>query len=168
MIKDRLGQLQIGTTALAAGAVDSDYTITVAAADYAHPTDLWWVVTTTVAPTTAGTTSTFKFDLVLATELALTTKVEILSRTVTSTASACLELGKNIIACNIGKMLKDLLEDAGSDYCYIGMILTLADGNGNADLQVAASLSNSEPNTVYAAQVTDSNVTIPAKVSAGS
>lgn len=169
MILDRLGKLQSGDTALAAGAVDSTNVIQVAALDYVHLTDVWWVVDTVVAPTVAGTTSTFKFDLVLSAESTLDTNVEVLSRTVTSTASACLVAnGPHIIAVNVGKMLKDLLGSSGSTYYFIGMIITLADGNGNADLQATASLSPTEPSTAYSAQVVDSNVGVPAAASAGS
>jgi hypothetical protein len=168
MILDRLGKLQSGATALAAGAVDSDNVIQTAALDFASLTDLWWVVKTAVAPTVAGTTSTFKFDLVLSQEATLDTNVEVLSRTVTSTASKCLVANRNIININVGKMLKDLLETDGSSYPYIGMIITLVDGNGNADLQVEAALSPSEPRTDDHAQVVTSNVGVPAKCSAGS
>jgi len=168
MILDRLGKMEAGALALVAGAVDSTNVIQVAALDFAHPTDLWWVVDTHTAAG-GGTSSTYQFQLILSQESTLDTNIQILSRTVTGAASACIATaGKHIIACNVGKMIKDLMGEAGSDYAYIGMIITLADGNGTATLKVNGALSNSEPQTEYAAQVVDSNVSVPAAASAGS
>ena len=164
MLLDRLGKLAAGQD-LTAGAADSTNVIEVAALDYAHPVDLWWVVDTEIIATGDGA-DTFAFQLVLSQESTLDTNVEILSRTVTGYASACLATaGRHIVAINIGKMLKDVLAAAGSDYEFIGMISTVSTG---ATLSINASLSNSEPQTEYQAQVVDSNVGIPAAASAGS
>lgn len=143
---------------LTAGSADSENVIQVSAIDYAHLTDLWWVVDTETIATGDGS-DTFKFQLVLSQESTLDTNVEILSRTVTGYASACLATaGKHIVCVNLGKMLKDILGTGGSDYPYIGMISTISAGS---TLSINAVLTNIEPHSEYHAQVVTSNVTIP-------
>lgn len=162
---DRLGKLSTAQDLTSDSTTDSENVIEVQALDYGHPTDVWWVVDCeTVA--TGESDDTFQFQLMLSKESTLDTNVEVLSRTVTGYASACLATaGKHIIAVKVGKMLKDLLSTDGSDYEFIGMISTISAG---ATVSINASLSNSEPGTEYQTQVVDSNVTVPDHASAGS
>lgn len=157
MILPKLGILSTAQD-LTAGATDSENVILLAATDYAHITDVWWVVDT---ETIAGgdTSDTYQFQLLLSQEEGLDTNKEVLSRTVTSNADTCLATaGRHIVAVNIGKMLKDMLGTSGSDYPYIGMISTVSTGG---TVSINATLSTTEPQTEFQAQIVTSNVSTP-------
>jgi hypothetical protein len=162
MIIPSLGKLCVAQAITDADEI-SENVIQLPATDYAHITDVWWVVDTNVAAATAGT---LKFELVLAQEAALTNVVQV----------ACVEIaaitdlrvataGRHIVAMNVGKMLKDMLDTDGSDYPFIGMKNTLST---SVTITINAVLSPTEPQTEMHRMGTVSNVTIPAVASAGS
>ena len=145
MILASLGKLCVAQTIASAQTDDSDNVIQIAAVDYAGLTDVWWNVTTnTVA--TGDASDTYKFQLVLATAANLTTFKEVLSKTVTDfEAKSLVTAGRNIIAVNLGKSLKEMLEDDGSTYPFIGMIITISSG---AEIVIDAGLAFVEPRTI--------------------
>ena len=145
MIIPSLGKMCVGQTIASAQTDDSDNVIQIAAVDYAAMTDVWWnVITNTVA--TGDASDTYKFQLVLATAANLTTNIEVLSKTVTDFESKVLvTAGRNIVAVNLGKTLKEMLEDDGSTYPFIGMIITISSG---AQIVIDAQLGFTEPHTI--------------------
>lgn len=140
------------------GAVDSTNVIDMGDVANAGVTDAWLAVQTNVLAG-GGSTSTYKVALVVATEATLDTVKEIVSVTITGLTDARIATaGKPILAINVGKMLNQL---CSATYRYVGLIVTLANGNGTATLAIDAALSNSEPRTEDKAQVVDSNVGVP-------
>lgn len=157
MILAFLGKLATAQD-LTAGATDSENVMQVSANDFVHPTDVWLTIDTETIATGDGS-DTYKFQLVLSQEATLDTNKEVCSVTVTGYADKRLATaGRHIVALNVGKMLKDILDSDGSDYPYIGLISTISDG---ATISINAALSTSEPPTEYHRQVVDSNVTVP-------
>ena len=162
MILDQKGKLSVAQ-ALTAGSTDSTNVIQMVAADYAGLTDLWLTVDTNVA---AGGSGTIKIALVISTEAALTTTVEVCS--VLCAAVTDLRVataGRHIIAANIGKMLKEIMETTGDTYYFVGLIYTLG---SSATLTADAVLSPSEPQTIHHKMVTESNVALPTVASVAS
>jgi len=154
MIKPEIGDLSVAQ-ALTAGSTDSTNVIDLQALNYAGLTDLWAVVDTAVIATGDGS-DTFQFQWVVSAEATLDTNKELVSVTVTGYADSRLATaGKHIMALNIGKMFRDI---ATSTYRYLGVINVISDG---ATISVNTMLSNSEPPSLYHAQVVDSNVTLP-------
>ena len=158
MIKPELGNLTVQGTplSLTAGSVDATDVIDLQAINYAGITDVWAVISTAVA---AGgdASDTYQFQWVVSLEETLDTNKELLSITVTSNADSRLAtVGNHIMALNLGKMIRDI---ATSAYRYLGVICTLSSG---ATLSVNISVSNTEPPSLYHAQVCESNVGLPA------
>ena len=165
MILEAKGKLSVAQTIASAQTDDSDNVIQYAAVDYAAMTDLWWVVDTNVAATGDGS-DTFGFDLVMSQEATLDTNKVVCSVDITGIADLRLATaGRHIVALNVGKMLKDMLETDGSDYPFVGMIVAVSAG---AQLVIDASLSPTEPHTIHHKMVVTSPVGVPAIASAGS
>jgi hypothetical protein len=162
MILDKKGRLCVAQALTDADAI-SDNVIKMTAADFAALTDLWWVVDTVVA---AATTGTIKLSLVAATAAALTTSLEICCVNIAAiTEARVATAGKRIIAVNVGKSIKDILDTSGDTYIYLGMKTDLSAGT---TITIDAALTPTEPRTPDHAEVVDSAVGVPAKCSAGS
>lgn len=145
MIKPFLGTLSQAQAITAADEI-SENVMQITAADYANITDPWWVVDTSVIAA-GDSADTFKFELVLAQEAALTNVKQVCAVEITGIADKRLATaGRHILALNVGKMLKDILDTDLSDYPFIGMLNTLSAG---ATISLDAVLSNSEPATEY-------------------
>ncbi|MFA6281586.1 MAG: hypothetical protein WCY05_03685 [Candidatus Omnitrophota bacterium] len=155
MIKPEVGDLSV-LQALSAGAAISTNVIDLQALNYAGITDLWVVVDTAVIAA-GDAADTFEFGLVVSAAEALTAPLEIVSVAITDIADVRLAtIGRHIMALNIGKMIRDI---ATSTYRYLGFAYTLSSG---ATVTVNAMISNSEPPSLYHAQVCTSNVGLPA------
>lgn len=162
MILAQKGKLSVAQAITDADEI-SENVIQYDAVDYAAITDLWWVVDTNVVAATAGT---LKFALVMATAAGLGTAVEVCSVLIAAiTDKRVATVGRHIVAINIGKMLKEMLETAGSDYAFIGMKNTLS---ASTTITINASLSPTEPPTLHHKMTTVSPVGVPAIASAGS
>lgn len=162
MIIASLGKLSVAQD-LTDSDQDSTNVIQLPATDYAALTDVWWVVDT---ETVQVTDDTIKFALVLAQEDTLDNTVEVCSVLIAGTADKrTATVGRHIVAINVGKMLKEMLETSGSDYPFIGMLNDLAT---SVTISINAVLSPTEPHTVHHKMATVSNVTTPAIASAGS
>ena len=165
MILAQKGKLCIAQTIASAQTDDSDNVIQYEALDYAAMTDLWWVVDTNVVATGDGS-DTYKVTLVLSQESTLDTNKEVLSRTVTDFEDkSIVTAGRHIVAVNVGKMLKEMLELDGSDYPFVGMIIAVSSGGA---ITIDASLSPTEPHTIHHKLQTVSPIGVPTIASAGS
>jgi hypothetical protein len=162
---------------LVAGAAASENQIVDYAVVGSGPADLWWVIETeTVHDGNGGTSSTYTFSLRVATSTALTTYKEVLSVVITGALDKrLLTAGKQIVAANVGTMLIQAIKDfrteqslADTDDVYIGIMSTLADGNGDANISINASLMPGKPRTEDSAITVNSNVSVPGFASAGS
>lgn len=165
MILDRMGRLSEAQDLTSGQTLDSTNVIQLSTNDYANITDAWFVVDTETVATGDGS-DTYACQLVAATEAALDTCIQLVSRTITGYAS--LELataGKRFMCVNVGKMIKDVLGTSGSDYYILGAITAVSSG---ATWSVNISLSPTEPPTDSHSQVVTSNVGVPARCSAGS
>lgn len=162
MILAQKGKLSVAQAITDADEI-SENVIQYDAKDYAAMTDLWWVVETNVKAATAGT---LKFALVMATAAGLGTAVEVCSVLIAAiTDKRVATAGRRIVAINIGKMLKEMLETDGSDYAFIGMKNTLSVAT---TITINAALSPTEPPTLHHKMVVTSPVGVPAIASAGS
>ncbi|MHC4387345.1 MAG: hypothetical protein ACYSX1_01925 [Planctomycetota bacterium] len=162
MIIASLGKLCVAQAITDADEI-SENVIQLPATDYVGITDVWWVVDTNVVAATAGT---LKFELVLAQEAALTNVVQVACVDIAAiTDKRVATAGRHIVAMNVGKMLKDMLDTDGSDYPFIGEKHTLST---STTITINSSLSPTEPQTEMHRMATVSNVTIPAISSAGS
>lgn len=161
MIIASLGKLSVAQDLTSADEI-SENVIQLPATDYAAITDVWWVVDT---ETVAATTSTFKFELVLATAAALGTAIQVACVDIAAiTDKRVATVGRHIVAMNVGKMLKAMLDTDGSSYPFIGMKNTISAGT----ISINASLSPTEPQSETHRMTTVSNVSTPAICSAGS
>jgi len=180
MIIPTLGKLSVAQD-LVAGAAASTNQIMASAILGIGPTDVWLTIhTETENDGNGGSSSTYTFSLRIATSVALTTYKEVCSvligtGTDGATDQRLLAAGKRIAAINVGKMLPQLIREfrseqslADTDSVYIGLMATLADGNGDANVSINASLSTTEPPTESHRMKTVSNVTVPGVASAGS
>lgn len=162
MILDAKGKLCIAQTIASAQTDDSDNVIQYAALDYVAMTDMWWVVDVNVVAT-GNSGDEYTFQLVMAKEAGLSNIKEVMSRKVIDFEDPSIATaGRHIIAVNLGKMLKDMLDEDGSDYPFIGMIIDVTDGG---EIVIDASLSPTEPHTVHHKMAYTTNVTIPAVAS---
>ena len=165
MILVSLGKLCIAQTIASAQTDDSDNVIELSAIDYAAMTDVWLVVDTNVIATGDGS-DTYAFELVLSQESTLDTNKQVIQRTVTGFEDPSVKtVGRHIIAVNLGKMLKEMLEEDGSDYEFIGLIIAVSSG---AQITIDAVISPTEPHTIPHRMQTVSNVGFPAIASADS
>lgn len=163
MILATLGKLCVAQAITDADEI-SENVIQLPAVDYVGLTDVWWVVDTNVVAATAGT---LKFELVMGDAVGLDgTNIQV----------ACVELaaitdkrvataGRHIVAMNVGKMLKDMLDTDGSAYPFIGMLNTLST---STTITINAALSPTEPPTESHRMTTVSTVGVPGVASAGS
>ncbi len=163
MILTDLGVLSTAQDLTPSSATVSEDVIQVTALDWGALTDIWWVVDTETLATGDGS-DTFKFQLIAGDAAALdTNNVEILSRTITGYASwSIAAAGRRILACNVGKMINDILGTDLSTYPYLGMLSTISSGS---TVSINAALSPYEPRTIPHSQAVVSNVGIPARAS---
>ena len=162
MILATLGKLSIAQALTDADDI-SDNVISMTAADWAGMTDVWLTVDTNVVAATSGT---IKIALVVATAANLSTSQEVVSALVAAiTEARVANAGRHIIAVNVGKMLKEMMEDSGDTYYFVGLKTDLSTG---VTITIYASLSPTEPQTLHHKMQTESNVTTPAIASAGS
>lgn len=156
-----LGKLSVAQ-AITASDEDSENVMEImadgAGRDYGHITDAWWIVDTNVIAA-GDSADTFKFSLVLAKEAALTNVIEVAAVTITGIADIRLATaGRHIMAINVGKMLKDILDTDGSDYEFLGQQNTLSAG---ATISIDSVVSGSEPHTESHRMSTESGVGVP-------
>ena len=157
MLKEAFGELCTAQD-LVAGAVDSENVILLTALAAVGFGDVWWSVICETA-NTGGTTDTYKFQLVVATEEALNTYRVVCTVEITGSADPRIAaINRNIANFNVGQQL-GLVSDAS--YRYLGMISTLADVNGTAAVSINADMLVSKPRTRDGVQVVDSNVQLP-------
>jgi hypothetical protein len=162
MILAQKGKLSVAQAITDADEI-SENVIQYAAEDYAAMTDLWWVVDTNIVAATVGT---LKFALVMATAAGLGSSVEVCSVLIAAITDKRVAMaGRHIVAINVGKMLKEMLEEDGSDYAFIGMKNDLGTG---VTITINASLSPTEPPTIHHRMTIVSPVGVPAIASAGS
>lgn len=123
--------------------------------------EIWLsIITETKIGGSAGTSSTYTFDLVVATEKELTTTRSVCRIVIVNTAAdPRIAAAEGIIAAMEVGMQIDAAMD--SDYAFLGLISTLADGNGTATISINAALSPSKPRTKDNVQVVRSNVGVP-------
>lgn len=150
--------------ALTSGTTDSENVMAVHVdgdgKDYSNITDVWLTIDTNVA---AGGSGALTFDLVLAKEAALNNVISVVQIKIAAvTDKRVAEAGRHITAINIGKVLKDMLDTDGSDYEFIGLIVTLT---SSATISYDASLGGAEPATEYHRMKTKSEVGVPALAS---
>ena len=111
MIIPSLGKLCV-TQALTDADDISDNVLQIPAIDYVAMTDVWWVVDTNVIAATVGT---IKLSLVMATGANLATSVQVACVEIAAiTDKRVAKAGRHIVAMNVGKMLKDMLDTDGS------------------------------------------------------
>ena len=159
MILPFLGKLSTAQDFTSAQTKDSENVMEITALDWGMITDVWWVVDTETIATAGDGSSTYAFQLVLSQEAALTTNVEVLSRTVTGyTAYSVAGAGRHIVCCNVGKMLNEILGTGLSDYPFLGMITAVSSG---ATLSINAAISTVEPDTISHGQAVVSPVGVP-------
>ena len=135
-------------------------------------TDLWLVVDTETIATGEGS-ETFKFELRIATSIALTTYLQALCVDITGYADARLATaGKHILVVNVGKVVRDVAQAlrvanslTDASYIYAGLYSSIS---ATATHSINAALSPSEPHTDYFRQIVDSPVGVPTQVSADS
>jgi hypothetical protein len=157
MILEEFGVLSDQQLMVTNAATDSTNVIQLSAIKDVGFGDLWLTIETAAIATGDGS-DTYQFQLVLSEEAALTTNIQVVSRTITGFASEELaNIGRAILAVNVGQMIGELKE-AITDL-YLGVICTLSDG---AVITVNTALSPSKPRTKDNTQVIRSNVGLPA------
>ncbi len=162
MILASLGKLSVAQDLTSADEI-SENVISLAQSDWAHWTDVWWVVQVSTVMATAGT---WKLALVLATAAGLGTNIEVCSVLVAAiTESRVATVGRNVVALNVGKMLKDIMEESGDTYYFLGMENTIS---ASTTVSVNASISFTEPPTIPHEMVTVSPAGAASIASAGS
>ncbi len=156
MILASLGKLSVQQD-LTASDENSTNVIQIAAVDWAAMTDLWWFVQ--ISTIAAGDGSdTFNFSLVFAqTETPLATLKTVLSTgDITGIADKRLAtVGRFAAAFNVGKQMKQMLEEDASDYVYIGQTNVISTGG---TVSINAGLSFTEPHTIPHEMTTVSNI----------
>jgi hypothetical protein len=160
MLLEDLGVLATAQD-LTAGAADSENVIDLGAIANVGFTDMFLsIITETAIGGSAGTSSTYSIALVVAAETTLDTIRTVLTIDIANDVAdpRIAEIERNIAACEIGTMVG---EAADATYRYLGLICTLADGNGTATLSINAAISPSKPRTKDDVQVTRSNVGVP-------
>ena len=133
-------------------------------------TDLFLVVDTETIAVGDGS-DTFKYELRVATQVGLTTYLQVLCVEITGYADARLATaGNHVLNINVGKAVRDraqalrVAQSLGdTDFIYVGLYSTVSGTHS-----INASLSPSEPHTDYFRQIVDSPVGVPTQVSAGS
>jgi hypothetical protein len=157
---DHFGELSTAQD-LTNGAVDSENVVDLGAVANVGHGQVWLdIVCETAIGGSAGTTSTFTFNLVVASEAALNTVRSVIQIYIANdVADPRIAAANRQIACvEIGQYLGDV---ADATYRYLGLISTLVDGNGTAAVSINAALSTARPRTKDNVQVIRSNVTVP-------
>lgn len=156
-LKEAFGELSTAQD-LTAGATDSENVLLLTALADVGFGDVWWNVVCETK-NTGGTTDTYVFDLVVATEEALTTYRKICTVSITGSADPRIAaINRNIANFEVGHQIAEV---ADADYKYLGMISTLADVNGTAAVSINADMMVSKPRTKDGIQVVESNVGLP-------
>ncbi len=153
MIIPSLGKMEV-KTALTAGATVSTNVIQIPAVDWGAMTNVWWYIQTTTIGSGSGTLT---FDLVMGDQVGLDgTNVSVV-RTYLSGQDdiRAATVGRFITTLNLGNTLKEMLEESGSDYPFIGLISTLS---SSAAISINATLSFTQPHTIPHRMVTDSPI----------
>lgn len=143
------------------GAADSTNVIDLGAIADVGFNDMWLdIVTETKIGGSAGTSSTYSIALVVATAANLTTFKTVLTIDMLNDVAdpRIAEVDRQIASCEVGMMVSEL---ADATYKFLGLISTLANGNGTATLSINAAMSPSKPRTKDNVQVTRSNVGVP-------
>ena len=143
------------------GAADSENVINLGAIANVGFNDMWLdIVTETAIGGSAGTSSTYSFALVVATAANLTTFKTVLTIDIVNDVAdpRIAAVDRQIASCEVGMMISEL---ADATYTFLGLISTLANGNGTATVSINAAMSPSKPRTKDNAQVTRSNITVP-------
>jgi len=161
MLLEDLGELSTAQD-LTDGAADSENVIDLGAIDDVGFNEMWLsIITETAIGGSHGTSSTYTFDLVVSSTATLDTLVRSVCRiAIVNTAAdpRIAEVDRNIAICELGLQIAEV---ADSTYRYLGLISTLANGNGTATLSINAAMSPSKPRTKDNVQVTRSNIGVP-------
>jgi len=161
MILEALGSLSTAQD-LTNGATDSENVIDLGTIADVGFGDMWLsIVCETAIGGSAGTSSTYQFDLVVSSTATLDTLVRSVCRIVIVNTAADPRIAaadRNIARCELGMQIAEV---ADATYRYLGLISTLADGNGTATVSINAAMSPSKPRTKDNVQVTRSNVGVP-------
>ena len=158
-----LEELGVLSTAhdLTNGSVDSENVIDLGAIAAVGFTDMWLdIVCETKIGGSAGSSSTYTFDLVVATEAALNTTRSVARIAIVNTAAdpRIALADRSIAMIEVGNQIAETMD---ASYQFLGLILTLADGNGTATVSINAAMSPSKPRTKDNVQVVRSNVGVP-------
>ncbi len=157
MLKEAFGELCTAQDLLA-GATDSENVILLTALANVGFGKVWWSVICETA-NTGGTTDTYVFALVVATEEALNTYRTIMTVPIVGSADPRIAaVRRNIANFEVGHQIAEV---ADASYKYLGMISTLADVNGTAAVGINADMLVSKPRTRDGIQVVESNVQLP-------
>jgi len=160
MILEELGVLSTAQD-LTDGTTDSENVILLPAIANMGFGEVWLsIVTETAIGAAAGTSSTFTFDLVVATEATLDTYRKVVSIPIVNTAAdpRIAAVDRSIAAIEVGQQIAEVMD---TSYIYLGLMSVLADGNGTAAVSINAAISPSKPRTKDNVQVIRSNVTVP-------
>jgi hypothetical protein len=159
-ILDHLGELSTAQD-LTNGAADSENVIDLGSVANVNFNQMYLdIECETAMGAAAGTTSTFLFELVVASEATLDTIRRVCSIDIRNDVAdpRIAAANRHICSMEIGTQVG---ETADGTYRYLGLICTLADGNGTATVSINAAVTPAKPRTRDNVQVTRSNVTIP-------
>ena len=159
MILEELGELSTAQD-LTAGAVDSENVIDLGAVANTGLNQAHLSIEVETIQAGGGTSSTYQFQLILSSTAGLDTLTrEVLSVKITGGADPRIAaINRAIANFEIGHMLGELVDGT---YRYLGLISTLANGNGTAAVSINAVISPSKPGTKFNTQVIRSNVELP-------
>ena len=158
MILEQLGALSTAQ-ALTNGAANSENVIDLGAVANVMLEKAHLVITCAVAEGATGSSSTFTFDLVVATETNLATNRSVMKVVITGVNDPRLDVAERVIAdFDVGHQIGRV---ADATYRYLGIINTLADGNGTASCTVNEDLSPGPARSPDNVQVLRSNVGVP-------
>ena len=164
MILEELGELSTAQD-LTAGTTDSENVIDLGAIANVGFGEMWLsIVTETLKGAAAGTTSTYAFSLVVASETTLDNYRTVMEVSMGNAATVKVPdpriavADRNICVAEVGQMIGDV---ADATYRYLGLRSVLADGNGTATVSINAALSPSKPRSKDNVQVVRSNIGVP-------
>jgi len=161
MLLEHLGELSTAQDLVAGAGIDSENVIDLGVIPDVGFGQMWLsIICETIKDAAAGTSSTYTFDLVVASEETLDTTRSVMRIHIKNdVADPRIAVVERSIACaEIGQQIGEV---ADATYRYLGLISTLVDGNGTAAVSINAAMSPSRPRTKDNVQVTRSNVTIP-------
>ncbi len=146
---------------LTSGDTDSENIIDLGAiADVGYEDMYLDIVCETAKGSAAGSTSTYMFDLVVATAANLTTNKSVVRIVIQDVVAdpRIAAVNRQIAAIDVGAQIASVMD---ATYRFLGLISSLGDGNSTASVSINAAMSSSKPRTRDDVQVTRSNVSLP-------